>query len=254
MPCRYIREEYLTSERVDALDVNAERFYFRLFLVVDDYGRYDANERLLKSRVYPLKDEIRTTDIARFLTACEKADLITLYTVAGKPYLEIKRFSQTRANCRSGRSKYPPPPTVGNNLQANANNLQAFAAENENDNESENESEWEKRASAPAPAPVKPPVSFPELEYPKSALEVLALAEKIGCAMMKAQAEAYFNDRTVKDWHMGAGGEGRLIRPENVPADIRRWVDRDRTEERRRMSPTGRIAADSAEIQPDNVL
>ena len=55
MPCRYIREEYLTSERVDLLDAKAERFYFRLFLVVDDYGRFEANEKLLKSKVFPLK-------------------------------------------------------------------------------------------------------------------------------------------------------------------------------------------------------
>lgn len=75
MPCRYIREDYLTSEHVDRLDVHAERFYFRLFLVVDDFGRFEADEVLLKSKCYPRKDSIRTTDITRFLADCKEADL-----------------------------------------------------------------------------------------------------------------------------------------------------------------------------------
>ena len=110
MPSRYIREDYLTSEHVDALDVHSERFFFRLFLVVDDFGRTDANLKILRSKCYPLKDDIRTTDISRFLDTVEKAGLIHLYTVAGKRYLEILRFNQSRANCRSAKSKFPDPP------------------------------------------------------------------------------------------------------------------------------------------------
>lgn len=108
----------------------------------------------------------------------------------------------------------------------------------------EERKEREKRASAP-PAP-----AFDcAVDYPREVADVLAIARKLDCPMTEAQASAYYNDRTVKDWHLGAGGEGRLIRPENVPADIRRWVERDRTDALRRQSPSGRIAADAAEIR-----
>lgn len=94
MPGRYIYEDYLTDERVNLLDVQSERFYFRLFLVVDDYGRLEANEKQLKSKVFPLKDDVRVTDMTRWLTACEKAGLIELKKSSDKWLLTIKSFSQ----------------------------------------------------------------------------------------------------------------------------------------------------------------
>ena len=239
MPCRYIREEYLTSERVDLLDVKTERFYFRLFLVVDDFGRFEANEKLLKSKVFPLKEDVRATDISRWLTACEAAGLIRLYTVSGKRYLSVDRFAQTRANCRSTKSKYPEPPTeqtnffeLANNLQANANNLQALAADNESENDNENDNE---KLSLPigsesnAHARTKS-ATFKLTDYPETAEDVLAICQAIKSPMTEQQAQAYIDQRTVADWHQGLGGSGRKIALNAIPADIRRWVDRDKAE------------------------
>lgn len=254
MPCRYIREEYLTSERVDLLDAREERFYFRLFLVVDDFGRFEANEKLLKSKAFPLKENVRATDITHWLTACEKAGLIRLYTVSGKRYLSIERFSQTRANCRSSKSKYPDPPTEKSsfsalaynlqanayNLQANANNLQAFAADNESESDNENdndklslpngsESSARTRTSAEA---------FKLTEYPETAADVLAISQAINTPMSQAQAQAYIDNRIRADWHQGIGGTGRKIKMEAIPADIRLWVDRDKAEQNRNRATT----------------
>ena len=248
MPCRYIREEYLTSERVDLLDVREERFYFRLFLVVDDFGRFEANEKLLKSKVFPLKEDVRATDITRWLTACEKAGLIRLYTVSGKRYLSIDRFAQTRANCRSTKSKYPDPPaekgdflSLANNLQANANNLQALAADNESENENENEklslpigSESNARARTNGEA-------FKLTDYPETVADVLAICKAINSPMTEQQAQAYIDQRTVADWHQGLGGSGRKISVNAIPADIRRWIDRDKAEKDR--GKTTKLAA-----------
>lgn len=247
MPCRYIREEYLTSERVDLLDAREERFYFRLFLVVDDFGRFEANEKLLKSMVFPLKENVRATDITRWLAACEKAGLICLYTVSGKRYLSIERFAQTRANCRSSKSKYPEPPTeksnfntLAYNLQANAYNLQAFAADNESESDNENdndklslpngsESSARTRTSAEA---------FKLTEYPETAADVLAICKAINTPMSQEQAQAYIDNRIRADWHQGVGGTGRKIKMEAIPADIRLWVDRDKAEQNRNRATT----------------
>ena len=255
MPCRYIREEYLTSERVDLLDVKAERFYFRLFLVVDDFGRFEANEKLLKSKVFPLKEDVRATDISRWLSACEQAGLIRLYTVSGKRYLSVDRFAQTRANCRSTKSKYPDPPaekgeflSLANNLQANANNLQALAADNESENENDNDNE---KLSLPngsesnARARTKGD-AFKLTDYPETAADVLAICKAINSPMTEQQAQAYIDQRTVADWHQGLGGSGRKILLTAIPADIRRWIDRDKAEKDRNNSTTEREAKRNA--------
>ena len=106
MPNRILRD-WTDSEKVNTLSVHAERFFVRLIMKVDDYGRYSANVKLLKSSLYPfLIDEVREADITRWTTECEKAGLILLYVVASKPYLQIDNFKQT---LRQKTEKYPPP-------------------------------------------------------------------------------------------------------------------------------------------------
>lgn len=106
MPTRLVREGWLTSERIDALSAAEECFFLRLILRVDDYGRFEANPRLLKSLLYPLRDRIRDTDISSYLAACERTRLIRCYETSGKRYLEISDFKQQRRSA----SKYPNPP------------------------------------------------------------------------------------------------------------------------------------------------
>jgi hypothetical protein len=105
MPNRILRD-WTDSEPVNSLDVNGEVFFTRLIMKVDDYGRFGANPKLLRSVLFPLKDGIRETDISRSLAACEKAGLIVLYSSKGKALLQIVNFKQrTRFE-----SKYDPPP------------------------------------------------------------------------------------------------------------------------------------------------
>lgn len=106
MPNRVLRD-WTDSELIEQLDVNAERFFTRLIMKVDDYGRYSANPKLLKSHLFPLKSDVRETDITRWLTACKESGLIALYDVARKEYLQIDNFKQT---LRQKVEKYPPPP------------------------------------------------------------------------------------------------------------------------------------------------
>jgi len=101
-----IRDGWLESERIDSLDVHAERFFIRLCLKADDFGRFHANPQLLKSMLFPLKEDIRSTDISRCLTQCEAAGLFRCYEVAGRRYLEIENFGQ---RLRTMASKFPSP-------------------------------------------------------------------------------------------------------------------------------------------------
>jgi len=106
MAARIIRDGWLESDKVDSLDVHAERFFIRLCLKADDFGRFHASPLLLKSMLFPLKEDIRSTDMTRYLAECEKAGLVCCYEVTGKRYLEIQNFGQ---RLRTMNSKFPQP-------------------------------------------------------------------------------------------------------------------------------------------------
>jgi len=56
--------------------------------------------------LFPLKEDIRSTDMTRCLAECEKAGLVRCYEVTGKRFLEIHNYGQ-RLRTMSG--KFPPP-------------------------------------------------------------------------------------------------------------------------------------------------
>lgn len=113
MPNRILRD-WTDSEAVNQLSWQAEVFFVRLIMKVDDYGRYPAGPKFLRSLLFPIRDDLRDADMTRLLAECEKAGLIAVYTQTGKSFLEIVNFGQ---RARS-RSKYPPPPIDGH-LRAN---------------------------------------------------------------------------------------------------------------------------------------
>jgi len=107
VPNRILREGILSSERVALLTWQEEVFYRRLMSVVDDFGRFHANPKLLRSACYPLHiDKVSDADIGKWLTSCVTAALVSVYPAPdGKRYLEMHDFrQQTRAKV----SKYPP--------------------------------------------------------------------------------------------------------------------------------------------------
>jgi hypothetical protein len=105
MPKRILREGILTSEPINALSAHAELFYRRLMSIVDDFGRYEANPKLLRIYCYPLKIDVTSTDnISSWLSECEERGLIETYEADGKRYLEITKWRQ---ELRNVRSKFP---------------------------------------------------------------------------------------------------------------------------------------------------
>jgi hypothetical protein len=117
MPNRILRD-WTDSDLVNQLTANAERFFVRLIMKVDDYGRQRAEPRMLRPLLYPLLlDHVREADLARWTAECEKATLVRLYVVEGKQYLEVVNFGQRLRNCT--RSKFPdPPPGCGHTAES----------------------------------------------------------------------------------------------------------------------------------------
>ncbi len=106
MPTRILREGIITSEAVNALSERAELFYRKLMSIVDDYGRFFANVDLIRAACYPLRiSDVSSDEVSDFLDECESENLILIYEVGGKEYLQLSKFKQqTRSP-----SKFPSP-------------------------------------------------------------------------------------------------------------------------------------------------
>ena len=107
MPNRILRD-WTDSERINALSIEAERFFTRLIMKADDYGCFSANPKLLSSLLFPLIGNITEDDILKWLDECSFQDLIIRYSDSNKSYLQINDFRQ---RVRNMTSKYPLPDT-----------------------------------------------------------------------------------------------------------------------------------------------
>jgi hypothetical protein len=127
MPNRVVREDILSSDKVDKLSYAAEVFYRRLMSMLDDYGCGDGRVSIIRSTLYPLRlEKVSESDISKWISECEKAGLVRQYQSGGKPYLVMWNFGQT---VRQKRRKFPPPIGVVDPMQADASNCEQMQAD-----------------------------------------------------------------------------------------------------------------------------
>ena len=107
MPNRIIKESICTSDNIDQLTAFQETMFYRLIVNCDDYGRMDARPKILSAKLFPLKD-IRAAQIEDGLRALTSAELVTIYEVDGKPFLQMKTWERHQ-QIRAKKSKYPSP-------------------------------------------------------------------------------------------------------------------------------------------------
>ena len=113
MPNRIIKESICVSEQIDALSPVEEIAFYRLLVNCDDYGCFDAREKVVKSRLFPLRD-ISTDEVRQILNRLADVGLLTLYEVDGKPYLMVCKWADHQ-RVRVSVHKYPTPPQVAAN-------------------------------------------------------------------------------------------------------------------------------------------
>lgn len=115
--------DYTHSDKIEALTPQAEVLFVRLLLKADVAGNFYAHPELIKSICFPLKTNVRTADIVRWLkelstpasfepgknTSAKNTALLRMYTGNGKPYLHIFGYGQ---KLKYGKPKFPPPPEV----------------------------------------------------------------------------------------------------------------------------------------------
>lgn len=109
MPNRIIKESICTSERIAELSDFEFRLWVGLITQADDAGRCDARPEVIQGRVFPLiRNKVKIQKIQNALHALEDKGCITLYDVAGKPYLYFPHWSDHQ-RIRCSKPKYPAP-------------------------------------------------------------------------------------------------------------------------------------------------
>lgn len=110
MPNRILKESICTSETIDGLSADAERFFYRLLVQCDDYGRMDGRASVLRARCFPLRlDTVTDKDIKAWLDELIAVDLLWLYQAEGKTCLQVTTWAKHQQT-RAKNSKYPNPP------------------------------------------------------------------------------------------------------------------------------------------------
>lgn len=119
VPDRMIRASICTSDTLNELSDFEERFWHRLIVNCDDFGRFDARPAILKGSLFPLADGKTKKDMADALNKLASVGLVELYTVDGKPFLHVVTWSKYQRT-RATKSKFPSPDNTCCQLSSNA--------------------------------------------------------------------------------------------------------------------------------------
>ena len=104
MPNRILRD-WTTSDAIDRLTPEQECTFTRILMAVDDFGRFEADPRLLAARLYPLR--IGKTSAQHMHSICDalaKQGIIKVYQVEGRKYLQVVKWQNVP---RAKTSKFP---------------------------------------------------------------------------------------------------------------------------------------------------
>ncbi len=105
MPNRILRD-WTDSFIVHELTSDEERFFLRLLMKADDFGRFHGDSKLLNANLFPLHD-FKRQEVGKWRDKCAKVGLLSIYEDERKRlYVEVKNFNQ---RTRQQVSKYPDP-------------------------------------------------------------------------------------------------------------------------------------------------
>lgn len=118
MPLRYLKPEICDSETLDLLSPLAEVLFYRLLVTVDDFGRFDSRAALVKSKCFPVRDTVTAQDVDTMLEELHKKQVISLYEVDGRRYLQMSKWTNIP---RAKVSKFPEMSAACKHLYTDVN-------------------------------------------------------------------------------------------------------------------------------------
>jgi hypothetical protein len=119
MPNRMIRDVARTSPTLARLSAGAERTFWRLLLVADDHGRFNADPTVVRSLAFPAHPPkaIRDRDLAKWMGELLAVDTIRLYMVEGRAYGYFPAWGEHQ-RIRAKSSRFPAPSMNGGQMLA----------------------------------------------------------------------------------------------------------------------------------------
>ena len=144
MPNRVIKDSIKRSPQIDSLTWFEEVLFYRLIVTVDDYGCTDGRTIVVRSDLFPTKDNITKKAIEDALDRLEAVRLIVRYKVDGVDYIYLPSFEKHQ-RVRNKRRKYPLPPAeiLENACQTNDGQMSASCLPESNPIQSVSESKTE---------------------------------------------------------------------------------------------------------------
>lgn len=213
MPNRILRP-WIDSFTINKLTADEERFFVRLIMVADDFGRFHAHPDLLKAALFPLLTDICQSDVRQMTVKCQSLNLIELYTCEkGQEFLQIVNFKQ---RMRTPKSKFPEMTVI---CQSNDRHMtDKCPPEAETEAEAKTETKTEARGGKRARS------DFQDSSIPTRE-EVLDYAEMHGIPRDSAMGFYNYHENN----QMWLNSHGRMIK---WTGKIAQWAEHDRQTKR----------------------
>lgn len=111
MRIRSIRPEFWTSEDIAEMDWNTRLVYIGLWSYVDDNGVGRDVEALIVAALFPLDGDFLETSrrVTGALQHLSSRGQITRYSVEGKSYLHVSKWSTHQRIEKASKGRYPLP-------------------------------------------------------------------------------------------------------------------------------------------------
>lgn len=115
MPDRMIRESITTSRSLAACSLFTELLFPRLLVLADNHGRFDAEPRVVCNRLFPLRDDVTSAQVAESLDELEAQGMIRRWMARGirvGEFVAFDRHQTQAARFRKKPSVLPDPDEV----------------------------------------------------------------------------------------------------------------------------------------------
>ncbi|WP_071146709.1 hypothetical protein [Bacteroides ihuae] len=89
---RTIKPEFWEDEKIGSLPMPCRLFFIGLWNFADDQGVFRATPILLKSKIFPYDENLRVSELSKWLDALEKARMIIPIIHEGESYYIIRTF------------------------------------------------------------------------------------------------------------------------------------------------------------------
>lgn len=111
MANRFIKSTIWTSPNLNSLPEEAELLFYRLLPLPDDHGCFDADPRVLKGLLFPIRSSISIDNICERLLSLVGNGIISIWSESGRVYGVFNNWGKHQQIRSKYRRKTPEPPT-----------------------------------------------------------------------------------------------------------------------------------------------